>query len=393
MLTCYGHEIQLPHSDLAYLAFRLAAVETLSDIELFRDLEQEPEFPAGFLAEVRFLEQVPLQVQIDLLAETWKRHQQPELIEASLLDAAIVYAACQTAARIIEDMPEVATAYFRDGPRQLQARIIRRAAPRLENMFDAFWDDEDFLVLEELQDLPLEQAVQIRRNLQLSDEDIQPLFDALARWHFSPEVAANLQGLLTDEEIVDALPLLTDCMKLTAGDAGADSDLLSGIDDSYHGLCVGPCDAATAAAEAGQCPFVCAIGVTDAEAFECSYEEWVEHLRDAAQRAAAEREPSDQEVRWTGEIMKQVSLAVTCGLEDGTRVERQQDGWVVLDRHGFYLENQEDAAWVSDADDADMPASVFDSPEEAYLAYLRACDVGAARVRRRAEALKRIGRV
>ena len=148
MLTCYGHEIRLPNNDLAYLAFRLAAQETLSDIELYRDLEEEPDYPAGYLSEVPFLEQVPLKVQVDLLAETWNRHQQTELIEASLLDAAIIYAACQTTARIIEDMPEVAAAYFRDGPRQLKTRILHRATHRLENLFDAFWDDDDFLLLD-----------------------------------------------------------------------------------------------------------------------------------------------------------------------------------------------------------------------------------------------------
>ncbi len=30
MLTCYGHSVRLPQSDLAYLAFRLAHQEMLS---------------------------------------------------------------------------------------------------------------------------------------------------------------------------------------------------------------------------------------------------------------------------------------------------------------------------------------------------------------------------
>src|SRR5208283_1244747 len=108
MLTCYGHTVRLPQNDLAYLAFRLAVQETLTDIELCRDLEEdEPDFTAGYLSEVPFLEQVPPPVQIDLLADTWARHRQPDFIEASLLDAAIVYAACETAGRIICDMPEV----------------------------------------------------------------------------------------------------------------------------------------------------------------------------------------------------------------------------------------------------------------------------------------------
>jgi len=110
MLTCYGDTVRLPQNDLAYVAFRLALRETLTDIELYRDLEEELDVPAGYLSEVPFLEQVPLPVQIDLLADTWARHRKPDLIEASLLDAAIVFAACQTAGRIICDMAEVTVA-------------------------------------------------------------------------------------------------------------------------------------------------------------------------------------------------------------------------------------------------------------------------------------------
>ncbi len=93
MLTCYGHTVRLPQGDLAYLAFRLALQETLSDIELPLDLEEEPDPPVGYLTEVPLLEQVPIPVQVDLLADTWARQRKPDLIEASLLDAAVVYAA------------------------------------------------------------------------------------------------------------------------------------------------------------------------------------------------------------------------------------------------------------------------------------------------------------
>ncbi len=59
MLICYGHSVRLPQSDLAYMAFRLAIQETLSDIELHLDSEEEPDPPVGYLTEVPFLEQVP----------------------------------------------------------------------------------------------------------------------------------------------------------------------------------------------------------------------------------------------------------------------------------------------------------------------------------------------
>ena len=208
MLTCYGHRVRLPHSDLAYLAFRLAIQEALSDIELALDMEEEPEPPIGYLAEGPFLRQVPLPVQVDLLAETWARQYDAEPIEASLLDAAVVYAACRTAGRIAADEPEVAVAMFRSGPRSLTARILHRAAYRLDDLFEEFWDDQDFLMIEDWQDLPPDQAGRLKQLMRLSDEEIEPMYAALERWRVSPKVTGNLVGLMTDAEIAEALPLL-----------------------------------------------------------------------------------------------------------------------------------------------------------------------------------------
>ena len=132
----------------------------------------------------------------------------PDLIEASLLDAAILYAACKTAGRIIHDMPEVAVAWLRGGPRKVPPRIIKRAPQRLEELFEAFWDDQDFLLIEEFQDLPPDHARQLKDMLRLPDEVIEPMYAALERWNVSPKVAANLVGLLTDAEIAEAMPLL-----------------------------------------------------------------------------------------------------------------------------------------------------------------------------------------
>ena len=62
--------------------------------------------PLGLLMEAPFLGQVSPPVQVDLLADTWTRHRKAELIEASRLDAALVYAACMTAGRVSNDMPD-----------------------------------------------------------------------------------------------------------------------------------------------------------------------------------------------------------------------------------------------------------------------------------------------
>ena len=208
MLTCYGHTVRLPQNDLAYVAFRLALQETLTDIELQRELEDEPDLPTGYLSEVPFLEQVPLPVQVDLLADAWARHCKPDFIEASLLDAAVVYAVCETAGRVIDDMPEVAVAWLKEGPRKVPPRIFKRASHRLDELFEAFWDDRDFLLIEEFQDLSPDHARHLKEILRLPDEAIEPMYAALERWNVSPNVAANLAGLMTDAEIAEAMPLL-----------------------------------------------------------------------------------------------------------------------------------------------------------------------------------------
>lgn len=208
MLTCYGDTVRLPQNDLAYAAFRLAIQDAITDLDIQDDHDDELDPPVGYLTVVPYLKQVPLPVQVDLLAETWARHFKPDLIEASLLDAAIVYAACQTADWIIHDMPQVALGWLRDGPRKVPPRITKRASHRLEDLYDEFWDDQDFLLIEEFQDLPPEHARHAKERLDIPEEYVEPMYAALERWNVSPNVAANLVGLLTDAEIAEVLPLL-----------------------------------------------------------------------------------------------------------------------------------------------------------------------------------------
>src|SRR5262245_56793197 len=97
MLTCYGHEVRLTQNDLAYVGFRLAALDTLCQLEISQGPGGDDEDPFGYLVEVPLLERVAPAVQVDLLADAWRRHRDTALHQASLLDAAVVYAAFGTA--------------------------------------------------------------------------------------------------------------------------------------------------------------------------------------------------------------------------------------------------------------------------------------------------------
>jgi len=86
-----------------------------------------------------------------------------------------------------------------------------------------------------------------------------------------------------------------------------------------------------------------------------------------------------------------IKKAQSTGLSDGTRIVSREGGWLVVDDGGYFLEDPNSAVWVPE-DDADLPAMVFSTAEQAYVAYRRSCAVGEARMRRREEALKRLGR-
>lgn len=199
MLTCYGHSCRLPQGDLTYLAFRLSLLDTLEEILTCADLAEDWESAAGFLSYVPILAEVPAPIQIDLLGEVWGRQRLRKPVQANLLEAAIVYAVCQDAGRIIQDEPETAQLYLENGPRRVRSNLTPDTVDRLDELFDNFWDDLDFLTLSDWQDMDAEHVAALKQLFRFPDD--QPIYDALSRGQVSPAMTSNLEGLLNPEEI------------------------------------------------------------------------------------------------------------------------------------------------------------------------------------------------
>src|SRR5262249_25532163 len=66
--------------------------------------------------------------------------------------------------------------------------------------------------------------------------------------------------------------------------------LVAVLEDSYHGLLLGPCDEATSKREEKACRLVHAIRITSNEGIDCTYQEWVQLFREATHQASAWRE-------------------------------------------------------------------------------------------------------
>ena len=123
----------LPQTGLSYFAFRIAFQETLERICLAQQVGNYTAECFGFLTEVPFLRAVPPHVQLDLLGETWCKHASKEKFVANLVDESVIYSACETSARIVEQEPHVIARYLHGGPQQVSPKMRKQHPPPQQN--------------------------------------------------------------------------------------------------------------------------------------------------------------------------------------------------------------------------------------------------------------------
>lgn len=198
----------LPQSTLSYAAFRIAFQETLERIALANQMGEDSAGCFGFLLEVPFLDGVPPHIQLDLLAETWRRHVDDQPVEASLVDESVLYAACETSARLIEQQPSMIRRYMRGGPAPVPQEINRRLAARIRDLHLTLSNDGDFLMISQFLDMDPDDADALKEEWGVDKDRLESMFDVLSRWAMSPEFLSNLSGLLTKREVIRTVNIL-----------------------------------------------------------------------------------------------------------------------------------------------------------------------------------------
>lgn len=200
----------LPQTCLSYLAFRVAFQETLERIALGRQVGDEIDLePFGYLTEVPFLKSVPPHVQLDLLVETWQKHVSKETVEATLVDESVVYAVCETAARIVESDPEAVQRFIAEGPLDVVVDVDHFLASELRNLHLSLSNDGDFLLISQFEDMRPEEADRLKSQFNLNEQTLEPMFEVLGWWYISADFMKNLDGLLADHEIVRAVTIIS----------------------------------------------------------------------------------------------------------------------------------------------------------------------------------------
>lgn len=190
----------LPRSVLSYIAFRLAFQETLERIELAQQMD-EPAEGFGYLTEVPFLSAVPPHVQLDLLAWTWSRHVATEPFQADLVDESVIYAACETAARLVEEQPVEVAWWLAGGPVRVPVQPDSLLANGLRSLHTNLPSEGDFLLVSQFEDLPPEDSLRVKQKFGVDPVRLECLFDVLSRWHMSEEFPKRLEGLFGIREV------------------------------------------------------------------------------------------------------------------------------------------------------------------------------------------------
>ncbi len=190
----------LPQNLLSYIAFRTAFLDTMERLTWTLQFDSLDDSRFGFLTEVPFLRAVPPHVQLDLLATTWWKHMSDETHPATLVDEAVVYAVCETAARIVEEEPTLIRRFLEKGPLAAEILIDQQLASELRALHLKLSNDGDFLLIGQFSDLPPEEANRLKQKFAFDDSRADAMFDVLSRWCISTNFPARCQNLLSVNE-------------------------------------------------------------------------------------------------------------------------------------------------------------------------------------------------
>lgn len=198
----------LPQTCLSYVAFRVSFLETLERMALAQQMGAHEADCFGYLTEVPFLRTVAPHVQLDALAETWCKHIADVPCEATLIDESVVYAVCETAARIAQNDPKTFQRLLKGGPLEVDVTLDHFLASELRSLHLNLSNEGEFLMVSQFEDMAPDEARRLKKKFGLDEQRLDAMFETLGQWLVSADFLTNLAGLLTQREIVRAVKVL-----------------------------------------------------------------------------------------------------------------------------------------------------------------------------------------
>ncbi len=191
---------QLKNSQLTYVAFRLAALHTFERLKEPAIVGGTPDY--GYLSELPLIRETAPQVQLELLAETWKKGCSARLYPPTIVDECVLHSAFERAVRVILTEPPAAKRFLTSGSRPFNSDELTWLPVRLRTLQLT---------------LPLPSSVHAAQPVQpiesgraggYNEVPVGPtprdqLFEILGRWRVNRNLAWNFDGLLTTSEIIE----------------------------------------------------------------------------------------------------------------------------------------------------------------------------------------------
>lgn len=190
----------LPFSEQVYISFRIAILESEERLALAHQIDLTDHNGFGYLTQVPFLKSVAPQVQIDLLLDFWNRYLARERYASDYLDESIVYAVCETAANVIRSQSGIAERFVKSGPLSCPFTATPQYADQIQKLHLDYVGNGHFLMLSQFQDLPVEEAADLKKEFGIHADRSERMFEILGRWNVSTEIESRAIGLLTAAE-------------------------------------------------------------------------------------------------------------------------------------------------------------------------------------------------
>lgn len=190
---------QLKNSLLTYVAFRMSALHTFARMKS-NPLPDAEDF--GYLSELPLLREAAPQVQLELLADTWKRGCSARLYPPTIVDECVLHCAFQRSVRALLTEPVSSKSFLTTGPKPIDVSDLVWLPVRLRTLHLT---------------LPLPASVTAGETVELvesgrsggyNEVPVGPtprdqLFEVLGRWRVNRNLAWGFDGLLTTTEILE----------------------------------------------------------------------------------------------------------------------------------------------------------------------------------------------
>jgi hypothetical protein len=113
----------------------------------------------------------------------------------------VIYAVCETAARLIVTDAATARRFLSEGPRRLRTAVNINLAQEIQALHLDLANEGDFLLISQFQDIPPGDARVLKQKFGLAEADCEAMFEVLGRWHVSEDFPELADGLLSPHEV------------------------------------------------------------------------------------------------------------------------------------------------------------------------------------------------